>query len=45
MCPKRKKETFPHAIVFDIEALLDTSKLKQAMNDPLFESEHVPMSV
>ena len=45
MCPKRKKETFPRAIVFDIEALLDRSKRKQAMNDLLFESEHVPMSV
>ena len=43
--PKKKKETFPHAIAFDIEASLDTSKRKQAMNDLLFESEHVPMSV
>ena len=43
--PKKKKETFPHAIAFDIEASLDTSKRKQAMNDLLFESEHVPMFV
>ena len=43
--PKKKKETFPHAIAFDIEASLDTNKRKQAMNDLLFESEPVPMSV
>ena len=34
--PKKKTETFPPAIVFDIEALLDTSKCKQAMKDLLF---------
>ena len=33
---KKKKETFLPAIVFDIEALLDTSKCKQAMKDLLF---------
>ena len=43
--PKKKKYAFPHAIVFDVQALLDTSKRKQAMKDLLFESEHVPMSV
>ena len=43
--PKKKKDTFPHALGFDIEALLDTSKRKRAMKDLLFESEHVPMSV
>lgn len=31
--------------VFDFEALLDTSKRKQATKDLLFESEHVPVSV
>ena len=41
----KKKDTFPHAIVFDVEALLDTSKRKRAMKDLLFESEYVPMSV
>ena len=34
--PKRKKEAFLPAIVFDIEALLDTGKCKQAMKDLLF---------
>ena len=33
---RKKKDTFPPAIVFAIEALLDTSKRKQAMKDLLF---------
>lgn len=41
----KNPEIFSHVIVFDFEAMLHTSKNQQATNDPLFESEHVPVSV
>ena len=42
---EKKTETFPHAIVFDFEAVLDTSKRRQPIRDLLFENQHIPVSV
>ena len=43
--PKKKTETFPHAIVFDFEAVLDRSKRRQPTKEVLFENQHIPVSV
>ena len=43
--PKKKTETFPHAIVFDFEAVLDRSKRRQPTKELLFENQHIPVSV
>ena len=42
---KKKTRTFPHAIVYDFEALLDASKRLQPTKDLRFENENVPVSV
>ena len=44
-CLKKKTETFPHAIVFDFEAVLDRSKRRQPTKELLFENQHIPVSV
>ena len=43
--PKKKTETFPHAIGFDLEAVLDRSKRRQPTKELLFENQHIPVSV
>ena len=43
--PKKKTETFPHAIVFDFEAVLDRSKRRRPTKELLFENQHTPVSV
>ena len=43
--PKKKTKTFPHAIVFDFEAVFDTSKRRQPTKELLFENQHIPVSV
>ena len=43
--PKKKTETFPHAIVFNFEAVLDRSKRRQPTKELLFENQHSPVSV
>ena len=42
---KKKTRTLPHAIVYDFEALLDSSKRLQPTKDLRFENENVPVSV
>ena len=44
-CPKVETETYPHAIVYDVEAYQDTSKAVRPTSDLFYESEHVPISV
>ena len=43
--PKKKTETFSHAIVFDFEAMLDRSKRRKPTKELLFENQHIPVSV
>ena len=44
-CPKVETKTYPHAIVYDVEAYQDTSKAVRPTSDLFYESEHVPISV
>lgn len=43
--PRKKMETFLHAIVYIFELLLDVIRRLQATKDLLFKEEHVPVSV
>ena len=43
--PRKKTETYPHAIVFDFEAYQDSTKASQPTRDLSYEGEHVPISV
>ena len=43
--PPKRKETYPHAIVFDFESYQDKTKASNPTRDLSYESEHVPISV
>ena len=42
--PKKRNDTFPHAIIFDFESFQDPTKRTVATKDLLFENEHTPVS-
>ena len=44
-CPEKRKETHPHAIVYDFESYQDKTKAACPTRDLSYESEHVPISV
>lgn len=41
----KKTQTFPHTIVFDLEALQDHTKGQKPCNDVILESTHVSVSL
>ena len=43
--PRKRNETYPHAIVFDFESYQDKTKVSNPTRDLSYESEHVPISV
>ena len=43
--PRKRNETYPHAIVFDFESYQDKTKASNPTRDLSYESEHVPISV
>ena len=43
--PPKRNETYPHAIVYDIEAYQDRTKASKPTRDLSYKSEHVPVSV
>ena len=43
--PKKRNDTFPHAIIFDFESFQDPTKRTVATKDLVFENEHIPVSV
>ena len=43
--PPKRNETYPHAIVFDLESYQDKTKASNPTRDLSYESEHVPISV
>lgn len=45
LIPKKKIETFLHAIVYDFKTLVDVIRCLMAKKDLLFENEHVPIPV
>ena len=43
--PRKRNETYPHAIVFDFESYQDKTKASNPTGELSYESEHVPISV
>ena len=43
--PRKRNETYPHAIVFDFESYQDKTKASNPTRELSYESEHVPISV
>ena len=43
--PRKRNETYPHAIFFDFESYQDKTKASNPTRDLSYESEHVPISV